>query len=436
MTVPAWPAWAEISADYGFTLAEDCARAQFDDGAMRQARLFTRPRAVREAKVEVPQARLAEMRAWIDSVGAGAFRWTDPADGSVHADARIVGGAGGAAWRQAAGRAGEPRWRADMRIETSLAGAAPGTRSIWDPEIVPGDESGVLARRFGIRRLGGNPTLVDSRRPEKRWGALPAGWTETRPAYLAMLRFGASNYDAVFRLSAGNPPDPWDFGTDDGPQFVPAVERGLRLCVRCGGAEAATAIGGSPPVEEPYRWTENSPAFRAVVDAMAAPGAAADFALAWAGAGSTLDASGLRTAMRGAPPAALRWTPAAWPAWAELSADYGFAAAEDSARTPAADGAQRQARTHPRPRVVREAKAEVPHARLAEMRAWVESVGAGAFRWTDPADGLAYADARIVGGAGGVAWRQAAGRGGAPRWRLELRIETSLAGAAPAGAGA
>ena len=435
MTVPAWPAWAEMSADYAFAAAEDCARAPFEDGALRQARIFTRPRIVREAKAEVPQARLAEMRAWIDTVGAGAFRWTDPADGSVHADARIVGGAGGAAWRQAAGRGGEPRWRADLRIETSLAGAASGTRSIWDAGVPPGDESGVLARRFGIGPLGEYSTLVDSRRPAKRWGALPAGWTETRPAYMALFRVISSSYRTIFRLSAGNPPDPWDFGTDDGPELVPAVARGLRLCVRCGGLEAAIGIGESPPVE-PYDWIENSPAFRAVVDAMAQRGATADFALAWAGAGSTLDDSGLRTAMRGAPPAALRWTAPAWPAWAEISADYGFAAAEDSARTPAADGAQRQARTRPRPRVVREAKAEVPHARLAEMRAWIESIGAGPFRWTDPADGLAYADARIVGGAGGVTWRQAAGRGGAPRWRAELRIETSLPGAAPAGGGA
>ena len=435
MTVPAWPDWAEMSADYAFAPAADCARAPFEDGALRQARTFTRPRVVREAKAEVPQARLAEMRAWIDSAGAGAFRWTDPADGSVHAGARIVGGAGGVTWRQAAGGGGEPRWRADLRIETDGAGAASATRSIWDPEVSPGDESGVLARKFGIGPLGGYPTLVDSRRPAKRLGALPAGWTETRPAYIALFRIVSPSYRTIFRLSAGNPPDPWDYGTDDGPQLVPAVERGLRLCVRCGGLEAAIGIGASPPVE-PYDWVENSPAFRAAVDAMKAPGATADFALAWAGAGSTLDDSGLRTALRGAPPAALRWTAAAWPAWAELSADYGFAAAEDSARTPAADGAQRQARTRPRPRIVREAKAEVPHARLAEMRAWIESVGAGPFRWTDPADGLAYADARIVGGAGGAAWRQAAGRGGDPRWRVEMRIETSLAGAAPAGGGA
>ncbi len=112
-----WPACAVVrAAGYRFANANDVERTEWDDGALRQARIYTRARLVRRVVAEVPGGRLGDFRTWAQQWAHRPFSWRDPHDGVIR-KARVAGGAGGIEYRQIAVRAGAARWEITCELE-------------------------------------------------------------------------------------------------------------------------------------------------------------------------------------------------------------------------------------------------------------------------------------------------------------------------------
>ena len=113
-----WPeAIAPLAAEgHELGAANDVQRTQFDDGAVRQAVVYTAARLERRVTAEIADADLAAWQAWVRASAHTWFDFRDPHDGVLRR-ARVRGGAGGVALRQAARGAGAPAWRASMTIE-------------------------------------------------------------------------------------------------------------------------------------------------------------------------------------------------------------------------------------------------------------------------------------------------------------------------------
>ena len=76
-----WPDYARQHSDgYELTAGATVRRTEFDDGAVRQAPSVSRARARRPLVAEIPGARLADFRAWIQGFGQRYFvgRDVDP----------------------------------------------------------------------------------------------------------------------------------------------------------------------------------------------------------------------------------------------------------------------------------------------------------------------------------------------------------------------
>lgn len=113
---------------------------------------------------------------------------------------------------------------------------------------------------------------------------------------------------------------------------------------------------------------------------------------------------------------------AAWPSWARLRAtDYELTSAPTVARTEFDDGAVRQVRRTLRPVTHRTVVAEIPGDRLVEFRTWAEQHAYTAFTARD-LDGSTRL-MRVVGGVGGITYRQAARRAGRAWWDASLTLE-------------
>ena len=114
----AWPeAIAPMAAEgYELGAANDVQRTQFDDGAVRQAVVYTAAGLERRVTAEIADADLAAWQAWVRASAHTWFDFRDPHDGAVRR-ARVRGGAGGIALVQARRGPGTPAWRASMTIE-------------------------------------------------------------------------------------------------------------------------------------------------------------------------------------------------------------------------------------------------------------------------------------------------------------------------------
>lgn len=111
-----------------------------------------------------------------------------------------------------------------------------------------------------------------------------------------------------------------------------------------------------------------------------------------------------------------------WPSWARIqSGGIEVAAAPTVTRTEYDDGAVRQARRGSRPITQRTVTAEIAGARLIEFRAWAEAHAHVWFRARD-LDG-AWRDMRVVGGVGGITYRQVARRAGPAWWEASMVLE-------------
>ena len=289
-----WPDYVAIGGDYAARLAPMTERATFDDGAVRQARIASRPVLLRDIVAHVPGARLGAFRDWAHAHAHTWFAWADPgADGAVHS-ARVVGGAHGIAYRQTA-RAGAPDWEARMTLE-----GPPADTSIWSAPV--GDDSHVYQRDAGrVAQSGRQFRVLDSRHGE----ASPLPGDAPAWANLGFFFSAVSQTHLVLRLGAERRPDPWDHGIPGGPHLPAWSRAGLAVCLRAGDRLWSTrGIGGDADTEDPYAWTpagDEWPAFRAAAVALRAPVAGA---IVWAGAGSVVDLARQTTRFGGAAPAA------------------------------------------------------------------------------------------------------------------------------------
>lgn len=111
-----------------------------------------------------------------------------------------------------------------------------------------------------------------------------------------------------------------------------------------------------------------------------------------------------------------------WPSYARIqSGGIEVTAAPTVTRTEFDDGAVRQARRGLRSITQRTVTAEIAGARLVEFRAWAETHAHAWFRARD-LDG-AWRDVRVVGGVGGITYRQVARRAGPAWWEASMVLE-------------
>ncbi len=117
----------------------------------------------------------------------------------------------------------------------------------------------------------------------------------------------------------------------------------------------------------------------------------------------------------------------AWPEYVTVEADgYGVGQDNDVSRTPFDDGLIRQERRYTAALTVRRIKGLFEDDDdYARFRAWASEYAGRWFTWTDPEDGVTR-EARVRGGAGGIAYR-ARTAGGRRTWELECEIEGYMA---------
>lgn len=120
-----WPDYAKVVAgQYRVRKAPSTRRSRFDDGAVRQAKVYTAAFEVRQivALLDDDAARL-NFRAWAEAHAHEWFTWRDPEDG-VARRARVVGGDGGIEYRAAIEPGRTRRWEARMQLEGLWADTA------------------------------------------------------------------------------------------------------------------------------------------------------------------------------------------------------------------------------------------------------------------------------------------------------------------------
>lgn len=112
-----WPAYAAIVAPGdALAAANDVERTEWDDGHVRQAKVFTADRDLRQVTALVPYANLAAFRTWLRTYAHAYFDVTD-VDGST-VKMRVVGGAGAVAWSQVNRAGAPPMWEVRCQLES------------------------------------------------------------------------------------------------------------------------------------------------------------------------------------------------------------------------------------------------------------------------------------------------------------------------------
>ena len=331
MTGPAWPAYARIRADYALSAAPAVARTPFDDGSIRQARIYTEDVLIREVVADVPDDRLADLRAWVGRFGERYFAWSDPAAGGRLHEARIRDGAGGVRYRQTRRSPGPPRWEARMTLEGP---ARPLAENLWAATVPVGDASHVYAR--GTRSLRASRSM-DTSPPATRDAVSP--WSAVARAGQAVPEwwFAAGTADPELRLIAidrvhptggtavmyaalrfGLAADPPGSQKVPGPDLLAGAAAGLAVVLRAlGSVLVVTPLGGRDS-DEPYDWRPaNGREVATWLDRIIAAGlidhresprevtgveTRIDWALVWVGAGSVVDAAIAYTALGGERP--------------------------------------------------------------------------------------------------------------------------------------
>ena len=112
-----WPSYARIVAPgYGLGVANDVERTPWDDGYVRQAKIYTASQGLRNTQAIIPGENIVTFRSWLASNAHIPFAWTDPEDGTSR-QVRIVGGAGGVSLTQTARAGAVPSWEARFTLE-------------------------------------------------------------------------------------------------------------------------------------------------------------------------------------------------------------------------------------------------------------------------------------------------------------------------------
>ncbi len=112
-----WPDFAEIQgANYALGAPNDVERTEWDDGAARQARIFTQARLTRQVEARIETGRLGDFRSWAREWAHRDFAFIDPHDGQTR-QVRVLGGFGGMEFRQVATSEGPLEWEVKLTLE-------------------------------------------------------------------------------------------------------------------------------------------------------------------------------------------------------------------------------------------------------------------------------------------------------------------------------
>ena len=256
--LPFWPHYAQIKSDLslGSTLQAERTGLQ-GSGLARQAAREDAPWRTERLTAMVDGDRLFEFLHWVRLNRMG-WIWLPAADGAAWR-ARIAGGYGGVALRQAGTRAGAaPRWEVSLTLETPAPVEVKANvgRSIFDPEVALGDASRVYLRARPeflnklIRASTNTWEVVAGSLPGRQleFEGLPGKFiTGGGPAYLSTIQIRFS-YLWRLRLITPGQAD----GNVAGPQLTPAARRGLAFIVAWGGLALPIVIGDKDTTE-PYR---------------------------------------------------------------------------------------------------------------------------------------------------------------------------------------
>ena len=258
-----WPHYAEIKSDLalGGTLRAERTGLQ-GAGTARQAAREDAPWRTWRLTAMVEDDRVFEFLHWLRSNRTG-WIWLPAADGAAWR-ARLAGGYGGAALRQAGTRAGRPRWEASLTLETPAPVEVKANvgRSIFDPAVALGDASRVYLRnRFRfvnvLTRVSDNTwTLSTSGGPGARpTGIFPQLEVDGLPrkfvsgggeAYISTWELRNRGRWRVRLISPGQAD-----GNVAGPQLTAAARRGLAFIAAWGGTAFSVVIGDRDS-DEPY----------------------------------------------------------------------------------------------------------------------------------------------------------------------------------------
>ena len=257
--MPFWPHYAQIKSDLtlGGTLQAERTGLQ-GAGLGRQAAREDAPWRAERLTALVPADRLYEFLHWVRLNRMG-WIWLPAADGGAWR-ARLAGGYGGVALRQAGTRAGAARWEASLTLETPAPVEVKANvgRSIFDPAVALGDASRVYLRtrlEF-VNRLvnvaantweimaGSDPRFSGQLEFEGLPGKFINGGVA---AYLSSIQIRFSTLWRLRLISPGQAD-----GNVAGPELTPAARRGLAFIVAWGGLALPVVIGDLDTTE-PYR---------------------------------------------------------------------------------------------------------------------------------------------------------------------------------------
>ena len=294
-----WPWYAQIKSDLalGATLQAERAGLEGSGLAQQAGRERAEWRTWRLTAM-VEDDRLFEFLDWLRRHRAG-WVWLPAADGAAWR-ARLAGGHGGVALRQAGTRAGRPRWEARLTLETPApveVKAAVG-RSIFDPAVALGDANRVYWRE----RLQFNHERLPNHTRRLITGDPSGGQLEVDPLPTKFVAGGGVSYlstlecrhNGRFRMRLISPGQA--AGNESGPHLTEAARRGLAFIMAWGGSALSVVIGKYPRQDdptEPYTvdmfdyWSTKGENFRATL--LARRSGPMDVAVAWEapGAGGT-----------------------------------------------------------------------------------------------------------------------------------------------------
>ena len=295
-----WPWYAQIKSDLalGATLQAERTGLQ-GSGLARQAAREDAPWRAERLTAMVEDDRLFEFLDWLRCHRVG-WVWL-PAAGGAAWRARLAGGSGGVALRQAGTRAGRPRWEASLTLETPAPVEVKANvgRSIFDPAVALGDASRVYWRerlqfnhermRNGTRRLIAGKLL-----PSRQLSAGPLPTKFVAGGGVAHLSTIECRHNGRFRLRLIGPGDA--DGNEAEPRLTAAARSGLAFIMAWGGSALSVVIGkysSNDDPTEPYTvdhfdyWERWGRHYRATL--LARRAGPMDVAAAWEapGAGNT-----------------------------------------------------------------------------------------------------------------------------------------------------
>ena len=301
-----WPHYAEIKSDLSLGSTLRAERTGLEGaGIPRQAAQEDAPWRTWRLTATLDDERLFEFLDWLRRNRAG-WIWLPAGDGAAWR-ARLAGGFGGVALRQAETRAGRPRWEASLTLEAPapVEMKANVGRSIFDPAVALGDASRVYWRE----RLQFKWELLSNGTLRMRAGAPPGGTLSGGSLPTKFVAGGGAahfstleiRHTGLWRLRLIRPGQ--TDGDLPGPQLTAAAQRGLIFIMAWGGWALPVVIN-DPDGSEPYRvqihWDQERRHFHAT--ALARRSGPMDVAVAWRapGAGDTGFLTGFFTTRGGA----------------------------------------------------------------------------------------------------------------------------------------